>query len=38
MLGVPQEKLKVFIERAKELDQPAWNIGKVKEGEGIRVK
>ena len=38
LLGVPNEKLKAFMKRAEELDQPAWDIGKVKEGSGIRVK
>jgi selenide,water dikinase len=37
LLGVPQEKLEAFMKRAKELEQPAWNIGKVKEGQGIQV-
>ena len=38
LLGVPQEKLDAFMKRAKELDQPAWMIGEVKTGKGIRVK
>ncbi len=37
LLGVPQEKLEAFMKRAKELEQPAWNIGKVKEGKGIQI-
>jgi len=35
---VPQKKLDVFMQRAKELDQPLWVIGKVKQGKGIQVK
>ncbi len=38
LIGVPKEKLEAFMERAKELAQPAWIIGNVKEGNGIRVK
>ncbi len=37
MLGVPAEKLDSFLTRAKELDQPAWLIGTVREGAGIHV-
>ena len=37
LLGVPREKLDMFKARAKELDQPVWVIGEVKEGKGIRV-
>ena len=37
LLGVPQEKLEAFMKRAKELEQPAWNIGQVKEGKGIQI-
>jgi len=38
LLGVPQDKLDAFTKRAKELNQPLWVIGKVKEGNGIQVK
>ena len=38
LLGVPQDKLDTFMKRAKELEQPAWIIGKVKAGKGIQVK
>ncbi|MBI1854557.1 MAG: selenide, water dikinase SelD, partial [Chloroflexi bacterium] len=38
LLGVPREKLDSFQARAKELNQPVWVIGEVKEGKGIRVK
>jgi selenide,water dikinase len=38
LLGVPQEKLDAFMKRAKEVDQSAWVIGRVKEGKGIQVK
>lgn len=37
LLGVPPEKLDVFLARAKELDQSAWVIGKAQQGSGIRV-
>ena len=37
LLGVPQEKLPAFQTRAKELGQPAWVIGEVREGQGIQV-
>ena len=37
MLGVPDQKMKDFLKRAKQLDQPAWPIGKVVEGSGIQV-
>ena len=38
LLGVPQEKLDAFMQRAKELDQQVWVIGEVKAGKGIQVK
>ena len=38
LLGVPQEKLEAFMIRAKELDQPVWEIGHVKTGSGINVR
>jgi selenide, water dikinase len=37
LLGVPAAKLDSFLARARELDQPAWVIGKTESGEGIRV-
>jgi selenide,water dikinase len=37
LLGVPQDKLTAFKTRAVELEQPAWVIGEVNEGKGIRV-
>ena len=37
LLGVPREKLDVFLARARELDQPAWVIGEATEGYGIQV-
>ena len=37
LLGVPPEKLNLFLARAGELNQPAWNIGKVQSGSGIFV-
>lgn len=38
LLGVPAEKLDAFQARAVELGQPAWVIGKVLDGKGIKVK
>ncbi len=38
LLGVPEAKAEPFVERARELGQPVWLIGSVKEGNGIRVK
>jgi len=37
LLGVPQEKLASFLESARETDQAAWVIGRVKTGTGIKV-
>jgi selenide, water dikinase len=37
-LGVPAEKLTGFMTRAAELNQPAWVIGSVQKGKGIRIK
>lgn len=37
LLGVPQEKLTAFKSRAKELEQPIWVIGEVREGQGITI-
>lgn len=37
LLGVPKEKLAAFQARAKELEQPVWIIGEVREGKNIRV-
>jgi selenide,water dikinase len=37
LLGVPKEKLEAFQARAKELKQPIWIIGEVREGIGIKV-
>ncbi len=37
MLGIPDKNLKDFMNRAKQLNQPAWLIGKVIEESGIRV-
>jgi len=37
LLGVPQEKLSVFLARAQEIQQPVWIIGKVHEGKGIVI-
>jgi selenide,water dikinase len=38
LMGVPQDKLSAFKARAKELEQPIWVIGKVREGSGIKVR
>jgi selenide, water dikinase len=37
LLGIPPEKLDGFLTRAPEMDQPAWAIGHVEMGAGIRV-
>jgi selenide,water dikinase len=37
LLGVPREKLASFQTRAVELGQPAWVIGEVHDGKGIKV-
>jgi selenide,water dikinase len=37
LLAVPEEKLDAFLSRAEAIDQPAWVIGEVVEGEGINV-
>ena len=37
LLGVPPEKLDMFLVRANELNQPAWVIGEVQAGSGILV-
>ncbi len=38
LLGVPPEKSEAFLQRGRELGQPIWVIGDVKEGNGIRVQ
>ena len=38
LLGVPSEKLEAFSKRARELQQDAWVIGRVRAGRGIRVE
>ncbi len=38
LLGVPPEKLKAFLSRAGEIEQPVWVVGEVLEGEaGVEV-
>ncbi len=37
LLAIPEPKLNAFLERATELDQPAWTIGDVVDGSGIDV-
>jgi selenide,water dikinase len=37
LLAVPEGHLEAFLAKAKEIDQPAWVIGEVVEGEGIKV-
>ncbi len=38
LLGVPQEKLSAFLQRADEIGQPVWVIGEAARGKGITVK
>lgn len=38
LLGVPQEKLDAFTQRARELDQAVWVVGGVRDGSGIKVR
>ncbi len=38
LLGVPAAQTEDFAQRAQELGQPIWLIGRVNEGNGIRVK
>ncbi len=37
LLGVPQEKLSAFVQRAEVLKQPVWVIGGVGRGKGITI-
>jgi selenide,water dikinase len=37
LLCVPSKKIEAFLQRASELEQPAWVIGEVVAGEGIDV-
>lgn len=37
LLGVPGDKLEEFQRRARELNQPVWVIGEVRDGQGIQV-
>jgi len=38
LMGVPRNKLESFKARAKELKQPVWVIGEVREGSGVEVQ
>ncbi len=38
LLGVPEDQLETFKQRANELDQPVWVIGNVRTGSGIVVQ
>jgi len=38
LVSIPQEKLDSFVERAREIKQPAWVIGHVKTGSGIHIE
>lgn len=38
LLGIPPEKLDAFMVRAKELEQPAWVVGRVDGGSGAKVR
>jgi selenide, water dikinase len=37
LLGVPRAKLDSFLSRALEMEQPAWVVGTVDEGRGIKI-
>jgi selenide,water dikinase len=37
LLGIPSEKLEGYLQRAEQIGQPAWVIGYVEAGRGIRV-
>jgi selenide,water dikinase len=37
LLGVPREKIDIFVARAHELNQQVWTIGEATEGTGIEV-
>lgn len=37
LLAVPPRKLSDFLQRAEEVGQPVWQVGKAVEGEGIEV-
>jgi selenide,water dikinase len=37
LLAVPQEKLPRLLERAARVSQPAWSVGVVNEGAGLRI-
>lgn len=37
LIGVPEEKIDGFLQRAAEMAQPAWEIGEVVEGDRITV-
>ena len=38
LLGVPQEKIESLSDRASQLGQEIWTVGRVTPGQGIRVK
>jgi selenide,water dikinase len=38
LLAVPRRKLTGLLERAEQLNQPAWVVGEAFQGEGIEVK
>lgn len=37
LLGVPPDRIYGFLERAKEISQPAWIVGEVVAGKGIEI-
>lgn len=37
LLAVPPEKIADFLSAARQMDQPAWDIGRAAPGQGIRV-
>jgi selenide,water dikinase len=38
LLAVPREKIESFLKRAQDIDQAAWVVGEVLEGQGIEVE
>ncbi len=38
LLAVPRRKLEAFLERAKQVRQPAWVVGQAFKGEGLEVR
>ena len=38
LLGVPRPHLNAFLERAREVEQAVWVIGRVEEGSGVEIR